>query len=186
MPNIEQETQETQTKPRKKRGGMVFKTVVVLLLAAIVILLALRQCAPAPEDEWTLERELTAELGILPDMTEEEIQDALNRKVAEGMLNVSMNPTPIFPDGKSPGNVRFQNIQGNRYSITVTLVRSDTEEAILSTNLIDPGYYVEEMKLDTPLPAGKYLCVANVAAYDPESLTPIGETGMQVLVTVEK
>lgn len=185
MPDLKQETQAAQEE-KKPRGGLAFKAVVVVLLVAIVTLLALRQFAPAPaEEDWRLERELTAELGILPGMTEEEIQDALNRKVAEGMLNVSMNPTPIFPDGKSPGNLRIQNIEGNRYSITVTLVRSDTEEAILTTKLIDPGYYVENIKLDTDLPAGNYLCVANVAAYDPDTLAYIGETGMQVLLTVE-
>lgn len=180
--------QETDVKPelKKGRGGLIFKLIVVVLLAGIALLLLWQLFGPEREEEWSLERELTAELGILPDMTEEEIQDALNRKVAEGMLNVSMNPTPVFPDGKSPGNVRVQNIQGNRYAITVTLVRSDTQETILTTNLIDPGYYVEEMKLDKPLPKGKYLCVANVTAYDPESLALIGETGMQVLITVEK
>lgn len=184
MPELEQETQVTPGR-KKPRGATAFKVLVVLLLAVIAALLLARRLAPAPAaEDWQLERELTAELGILPGMTEEEIQDALNRKVAEGMLNVSMNPTPVFPDGKSPGNLRIQNIEGNRYSITVTLVRSDTEEAILTTKLIDPGYYVENIKLDTDLPAGDYLCVANVAAYDPDTLAYIGETGMQVLLTV--
>lgn len=172
--------------PQKGQSGMVFKAMVLLLLAVIAALLLYRFVFVPPEKDGSMERELSAELGLLPDMTDDEIQDALNRKVAEGMLNVSMNPTPLFPDGSSPGNVRIQNIEGNHYSVAVTIVRSDTEEAILTTKLIDPGYYVEDMKLDQPLPAGEYLCVASFAAYDPETLDYIGETGMQLLITVAR
>ncbi len=181
------ETKETAAPSTKKgRSGPLFKAVVLLLLAAIAALLLYRFVFVPPERVGSLERELSAELGLLPGMTDDEIQDALNRKVAEGMLNVSMNPKPSFPDGTSPGNVRIQNIEGNHYSVAVTIVRSDTEQAILTTQLIDPGYYVAEMKLDKPLPAGEYLCVASFAAYDPDTLDYIGETGMQVLITVER
>lgn len=177
--------EETGTGRKPRLGVWVFR-VAVLLLLAVVILLLLRQRMPEKEKKWSQERELTAELGILPNMSDNEIQDALNRKVAEGMLNVSMNPLPEFPDGRSSGNVRIQNIAGNHYSIKVTYVRSDTGDTILTTKLIDPGYYVEEMKLDKDLPKGQYLCVANVGAYDPKTLAFIGQTGMQVLLTVNE
>lgn len=166
----------------KKRGNKLFRIIILLLLLIIAGVLLWHQFGPKP----SLERELTAKLGIMPGMTEAEIQDILNRQVAEGMLNVSMNPMPVFPDGKSEGNVQIQNIQGNHYSVKVTIVRSDNNKTILTTNLIDPGYYVQTLKLDKPLPKGKYLCVANFDAYDPKTLDYVGGTGMQVLITVQK
>lgn len=165
----------------KKRSSKLFRIIILVLLLIIAGVLLWHQFGPKP----SLERELTAKLGIMPGMTEAEIQDILNRHVAEGMLNVSMNPTPVFHDGKSEGNVQIQNIQGNHYSVKVTIVRSDNNKTILTTNLIDPGYYVKNMKLDKPLPKGKYLCVANFDAYDPKTLDYVGGTGMQVLITVQ-
>lgn len=180
----ELETAElTPTPTKKKKGGTLFKVLVILLLVVIILLLSLRGCAQK-EEEGALERELTAELGLMPGMSQEEIQDRLNRKVAESMLNVSINPVPVFPDGKSPGNLRIENIPGNKYAFTVEIVRSDTQETILKTGVIDPGYYVEEMKLDTVLPKGKYLCVARFIAYDTENLAEIGEAGTQLMITV--
>lgn len=173
---------------KHKTGTVVFRVIVILLLLAAVLLL-LYQKAPALQNAQSAqsrERELSAQLGILPDMSDDEIQDALNRQVEEGMLNVSMNPLPIFKDGHSEGNVRIQNIAGNHYSIKVHYVRSDTGETILSTKYIDPGYYVDEIKLDHVLPRGKYLCVANVDAYAPDTLEPVGQTGMEVIITVEE
>lgn len=168
-----------------KLGTLLFRLAVILLLLAAVLLLLYRK-APGIQDSRSRERELSASLGLLPGMSDDEIRDALNRQVEKGMLNVSMNPFPVFKNGTSEGNVRIQNIAGNHYSIKVHYVRSDTGETILSTKYIDPGYYVEGMKLDKPLPKGKYLCVANVDAYDPESLELAGQTGMEVIITVEE
>lgn len=173
---------------KHKAGVVIFRIVVVVLLLIVILLLLHKQTqtkqAQAKQDAISEERERSAQLGILPGMSDEEIQDALNRQVEQGMLNVSMNPLPVFENGTSEGNVRIQNIAGNHYSIRVRYVRSDTGDTILTTKYIDPGYYVENMKLDKPLPKGRYLCVANVDAFDPKTLAPVGQTGMEVVITV--
>ncbi len=182
---ITEEKKKSEELDKKKRFPW-FKLLVTVLLLVIICLLLLRTCTPEAESEpGTLERELAAELGLLPGMTKEEIQDRLNRKVAESMLNVSINPTPVFPDGSSPGNICIENIPGNNYAFTVTIVRSDTGDTLLTTGLIDPGYYVEYLPLDQDLPAGKYICVADFKAYDPETLEEIGSVGTELLVTIE-
>lgn len=181
---------EPNGKGRKPQmGTWIFRGVVVLLLLAAILLLVCRRTSDtviagstAAQDK---ERDLNAEIGLLPNMSDDEIREALNRQVEKGMLNVNMNALPVFPDGRSPGNVRIQNIAGNHYSIKVSYVLSDTGETILTTKLIDPGYYVEKMKLDKNLPKGKYLCTANVDAYDPETLDLAGQTGMEVILTVD-
>lgn len=180
---VTEEKKKSEELDKKKRFPW-FRVLVIVLLLVIVCLLLLRTCTSEPGPE-ALERELAAEMGLLPGMSEEEIQDRLNRKVAESMLNVSINPTPVFADGTSAGDLRIENIPGNNYAFTVTIVRSDTGDVLLTTGLIDPGYYVEYLSLDQDLPAGEYLCVANFKAYNPETMEEIGEVGTEILITIE-
>lgn len=182
MTELEKQQLEQLTPKRRRKWPLIVLT--ILVLAVVILLLLLRSCTPQQE-QMTLERELAAELGLLPGMTEEEIQDRLNRTVADSMMNVSINPTPVFPSGTEAGNLRIENIPGNSCSFTVTLVRSDTGETLLTTGVIDPGYFVENMALDTLLPKGEYACVAVFTAYDTETLEELGQAGTTLLLTVE-
>ncbi len=185
--------QNKTTSPQKKEsntGKIIGIIVAILVLAGIIIAIILLMQNCSTQDSETggsssPERERAAAMGLLPGMTDEEIEDRLNRKVAESMMNVSFNPTPEFEDGKSAGNLRIENIPGNNYAFTVTIVRADTGEQILKTGLIDPGYYVQDIKLDKELPKGEYPCVATFTGYDPQTLQEIGETGSQLVITIK-
>lgn len=188
MTELEKRALEEQLARHQNRKPVWRKLLILLLLLLAVaggVFVALRVLQQKQEDEFSLERELTAELGILPGMSEAEIQDRLNRKVAESMMNISFNPVPIFPDGKSPGNLRIENIPGNSCSFTVTIVRSDNQQVILKTGVIDPGYYVENIALDVNLPAGEYDCMALFTAYDTETLKELGQAGSTLRLTIQ-
>ena len=70
----------------------------------IVILLLLRCCGSGEsigiDDESVplggIEWDADAEEGGLTQRSEEEIQAELNKKVAQGMINISMNTAPVF------------------------------------------------------------------------------------------
>lgn len=169
---------------RKKKRRWPLLLLLLLLLLAGGIALTVWFFLPRETEGDRLERELAAELGLLPGMTEEEIQDRLNRVVADSMMNISINPTPVFENGRAAGDLRIENIPGNSCSFAVTIRRSDTGQTILQTGVIDPGYYVERIALDTPLPAGEYPCLALFTAYRTETLEEIGQAGTTILLTV--
>lgn len=174
---------------RKSDQSLPWKKWTFLLIIILLLILAIcggmlyRLTRPNKEEN-TLERELTAEMGIMPGMSEDEIRDRLNRKVAESMLNISINPVPEFADGRSPGNLQIENIPGNNYAFTVEVIRNDTKETILKTGLIDPGYYVKDIALDTELPKGEYVCLAKFTAYAPDTGTEIGQAGTQIVIKI--
>ena len=190
------EEKERELDRREKR--LQRKT--ILLLSLLILLLAGIGACYYQYSRGELERETEAELGILPGMSEQEMQDRLNRRVAESRLNVSINTEPVFEDGKSPGNIRIENIPGNHYSFTVTLTVTDASEnegakdyigqTVMSTGLIAPNSYVSEKNLDVNLPRGQYVCTATFKAYKmPEEntkgdITEAGETGIQIILTV--
>lgn len=186
----------------KKREKKLRRRVLLLIL---LLLLLLGGCGAwfwdREKDNGGIEREVAAQTGLLPGMSPEEIQDRLNRRVAESRLNVSINTEPVFANGRAEGDIRIENIPGNNYSFVVTLTVTDASdnegaknhigEVIMKTGLIDPNTYVDQKALDVNLPRGAYTCTADFTAYKEVEqedgsmeLEEQGATGVQIIVTV--
>ena len=107
--------------------------------------------------------------GGWDNLSPEEIAEKLNEKVAEGMINISMNTAPYFEDGKAEGNVMIVNESINNYPQQVEFIRNDTGEQVYQSNAIPVGSKIERAALDVELPAGTYECTAMFHNLDPES-----------------
>ncbi len=191
--------QEQKKKDRKKRLILLLVFLLFLLMGGLTLYHYLES-----RDADRIQKEIDAAVGILPGMNDEEIQDRLNRSVAEGRLNISINPTPEYENGTAAGDIRIENIQGNKYSfaVTVTCIGASEDagageyvgEVVMQTGLIDPGSYVQDKRLDVDLPKGQYTCVATFVAYDTVTNTETGEeeheqvgsAGTQILLTVKE
>ena len=68
--------------------------------------------------------------GGWDNLSPEEIAEKLNEKVAEGMINISMNTAPYFENGTAEGNVMIVNEAINNYPQQVEFIRNDTQEVI--------------------------------------------------------
>ena len=98
--------------------------------------------------------------GGWDNLSPEEIAEKLNEKVAEGMINISMNTAPYFENGKAEGNVMIVNESINNYPQQVEFIRNDTGEQIYQSKAIPVGSKIERAALDVELPAGTYECTA--------------------------
>ena len=123
--------------------------------------------------------------GGWDNLSPEEIAEKLNEKVAEGMINISMNTAPYFEDGKAEGNVMIVNESINNYPQKVQIVRNDTGEQIYQSNAIPVGSKIERAKLDVVLPAGTYECTAYFHNLDPETGDIIGTAGAIITITIK-
>ena len=72
--------------------------------------------------------------GGWDNLSPEEIAEKLNEKVAEGMINISMNTAPYFENGASEGNIMIVNESINNYPQQVEFIRNDTGEQIYQGN----------------------------------------------------
>ena len=165
-----------------KRTGRLIVILLVLLLLGTVFFFAWQYFSR----EGGVYKDRDAKLGILPNMSEEEVQQRLNTVVSEGMMNVSINPHPVFEDGKSPGNLRIENIKQNHYSYIVSITRDDTGEEIYKSGLLEPGYYIEEASLSSALKQGDYPATARFLAYQDPKEKPIGAAVIKMTITVSK
>ena len=105
-----------QDHPKQAKGNIRVVLAVVFLACAIgagIFLITRLASKPLSKEE------ARAQTGIVYDssaveggwdnLSPEEIAEKLNEKVAEGMINISMNTAPYFEDGKAEGNVMIVN-----------------------------------------------------------------------------
>lgn len=94
-------------KKTKKDAGpgkaIAIASAVAAVVIVIVILLLLRSCGAPVDDHSGIEFDPSATEGGWDEADTDEIMAGLNEKVEEGMINISMNTSPVFADGTSKG-----------------------------------------------------------------------------------
>ena len=123
--------------------------------------------------------------GGWDNLSPEEIAEKLNEKVAEGMINISMNTAPYFENGASEGNIMIVNESINNYPQQVEFIRNDTGEQIYQSKAIPVGSKIERAALDVALPAATYECTALFHNLDPISGEIIGTAGAIISITIQ-
>lgn len=161
---------------------LVLVMVLLMLLCGVLYYIWVYQPA---ERERTRggEREAEALQGSINLMTEEEIQEALNNIVEEGMFRISI-ASNIFAAEDGPAEVRIENNLQNRYIMQVTIYLDETGEEIYRTDLIDPGYYIQQTKFDKHLDPGEYAATAVFTALYPDTEAIVGTVGANVMIHV--
>lgn len=169
----------------EEKKARIIALAIIFLLVIFIILLSVSILMKTDLGQTeTTNREGLVETGVLPGMTDEEIQERLNMIVEEGMFNASMNGTVHFADGYSKGDVRIENIAANHYACTVKIFLKNTNECILETGRINPGEYVLYKPLDRPLVNGAFDCTAVFTAYNLKTLQSVGQVNMDIIILV--
>ena len=164
-----------------KKIGIGAAIVVVL---AIIILLLLRSCGGSVGDPGGIEFDPSATEGGWDEADLDAIRDSLNEKVADGMINISMNTSPVFSDGESAGSLMIVNEDINRYPISVEITRNDSGEVIYTSKAVPVGSKIEADTLNVDLPAGTYECTAMFFNLDPDTGDKLGSAGVVIELTV--
>ena len=172
-----------QEHPKQAKGNIRVVLAVVFLSCAIgagIFLITRLASKPLSKEE------ARAQTGIVYDssaveggwdnLSPEEIAEKLNEKVAEGMINISMNTAPYFENGVSEGNVMIVNEAINNYPQKVQIIRNNTGEQIYESGAIAVG---------SKIPAGTYECTAYFHNLDPETGEIIGTTGAIINITIK-
>ena len=175
-------------KKTKKDAGpgkaIAIASAVAAVVIVIVILLLLRSCGAPVDDPGGIEFDPSATEGGWDEADTDEIIAGLNEKVEEGMINISMNTSPVFADGTSEGSLMIVNEEVNNYPQVVEISRDDTGELIYKSGAIPVGSKIESAKLSVDLDPGTYKCTALFYNVDPDTGDYLGCAGAVVTVTV--
>jgi len=175
--------------PRRRRNSN--RKWIILIIALLLVFLLLlggvvyyfMYVQPAQKRVSGGEREAAALQGSINQMTEEEIQEALDNIVEEGMFRISIASNIIAIEDE-PAQVRIENHLQNRYVMQVSMYLDETGEEIYRTGLIDPGYYIPEAPLAKHLDPGVYPATAVFTALYPDTEEIVGTVGAQVKLHV--
>ena len=169
--------------PRETRSKdiTVYAIIFLVLLVGAGIFLAFRLLhkpadAALADSKSGIIYDSSAVEGGWDNLSPEEIAEKLNEKVAEGMINISMNTAPYFENGTAEGNVYPQQVE---------FIRNDTQEVIYQSKAIPVGSKIERAALDVELPAGTYECTAMFHNLDPVSGEIIGTAGAIITITIK-
>ena len=190
-PNSERKTAMHKFEKRDAKSRTLVILAVVGLVAALTVgiftaVRMIRKPAQSKDEPKTgIVYDDSAIEGGWDNLSPEEIAEKLNEKVAEGMINISMNTAPYFEEGAADGNLMIVNESINNYPQKVQIVRNDTGEQIYQSNAIPVGSKIERAKLDVALPAGTYECTAYFHNLDPESGAIIGTAGAIINITIK-
>ena len=176
----------------EKKQNTGTKVVIALLVIIILLLLGLGSCwvfqsREAQPTQTTSQPQFAgnASVGIMPGKTEEQILEGLQKKLDEKMVAFSINSVPVFPDGKSEGNLMLESPQSNINYIEFEIRRDDTGELIYKSGLLQPNQYIEKDKLQVELPKGSYPCTADIVLYKPETMEKLSKVQAGLTITVQ-
>ena len=181
-----------QDHPKQAKGNIRVVLAVVFLACAIgagIFLITRLVSKPLTKEDARgqtgIVYDSSAVEGGWDNLSPEEIAEKLNEKVAEGMINISMNTAPYFENGASEGNIMIVNESINNYPQQVEFIRNDTGEQIYQSKAIPVGSKIERAALDVELPAGTYECTAMFHNLDPVSGETIGTAGAIINITIK-
>ena len=180
-------TEEKRKKRKKRKKKSALKPILIVILIAVLIGAGIYVWNAFFREKDEYERyqfDTEAMEGRIAQMTEEEIQEELNRVVEEGMFNISIASSIVFDPKTGEGEARIENIAANHYHMQVDITLDDTGETVYSSKLIKPGYSIEKIKLDKKLAPGVYAATAVFSAITQEELQLMGRAGAQIRLFV--
>lgn len=132
-----------------------------------------------------LEYEENASMGTLPGVDLEKRKLELQQQLDDSMIAFSVNTSPVFASGTSEGNLMIENPEHNAKLMIAELYLDGVEKPIYQSKALKPGSYIENVKLSKVLEAGTYEATVYFKSYNLETEEYIGQTGAQILLTVQ-
>lgn len=97
----------------------------------------------------------------------DEVLEQLEDPVPAGSYEVKMNSTWNFARGDAPSdNAYVENAEANTNSVYFDVTRTDTDETIFESPILPVGSHLENITLDSSLPAGTYDCLVTYHLLD--------------------
>ena len=124
--------------------------------------------------------------GHLPDMTEDEIREQMQKEADKSIFSFKINSQPLFEDGNDEGTLGIENPQHNVYPFVVEIFLNETGEKIYDSGGILPNHHIATAKLMKTLSKGTHTATAYINAYDPETKEYRGKAAAELKLLINE
>ena len=124
--------------------------------------------------------------GHLPNMTEEEVREQMQKEADNSLFSFKINSRPMFANGGSAGNLNIENPSQNTYPFVVEIFLDATGEKLYDSGGILPDHHITNAPLLLALPAGTYAATAYINAYNPDTLEYCGRAAAELTITIKE
>lgn len=97
-----------------------------------------------------------------------EAKDLQNQILLENREYISIEKEIYFETAQAQGEARISNGENSEFSCTVTMFGDTGGEVLFESGLIEPGYYIEWIKMNKELKQGHYPCTVVWSFYSAE------------------
>ena len=168
----------SRSKHRHRRNRWISVTVVLLFVILGSAAAVFCYGFPTPiQAQLDIRPEKHAKKGTL---TSGELGEA--KPVEVGSFRVMLNQLPTMEARSRDCNIEYENPEENHYSSRISLYLKETGRLIGGTTRVDPGYYVESVRLKKSLPAGEYPVTVRIELF--EDKTPAGEMSIDITLRI--
>lgn len=182
----EQMEYEEPVKKKDKKKWILLILAVLILGGSVFALNRQFNSSTLPkEDEIPV-----AEGGLVQELPEDmkkgEYGDLLQQKIDDSMFTINVRSTPVFKNGIAKGIIDIVNNPSNKFPCKVVLTIDDTEEEVYRCeDLIYPGQYINEIKLEKNLEKGAYPATLTYYVYDEEGEESIGVINAGITIAIQ-
>ena len=174
-------------KEKEKRGltgkhvALILGIVLILAAAAVIIVYLLTRGADI------IEVSVQPPSGnmVVDEDNVMNIRDMLREQIDRGLFTTYMTSTWTFPDGNSPStDAVMGNSEHNKFPFWFTVKLYGTEEVVFTSTLLPVGSQLAEIKLDTPLPQGRYNAEIDINMIDLDGFPVENNIGLGITLVV--
>ena len=170
-----------------KGGKIVLAVCVVVIIALLgtVIYLMVGRQEQQEEVQRQADEPVSRNVVVNENNVDEVLEQLPTERTAPGYYEVTMNTTWNFPSGEEPSSDAYvENVETNTNAVYFDVMLADTEETIFASPILPVGSHLDNITLDTALPAGTYDCLVTYHLLDDENRN-ISKLNLTLKINVE-
>ena len=180
---------DNEISKKERNLTIAYRVLVIILIIVAIILAWFRPCnchcgTGDPHDGIPWDDNVTYD-----DEQHQADIDALNQKVADGMITISMNADPVFANGEAEGNVQIENDVSNTKPQMIEIYLKDSSgnvdknQLVYRSGKIPVGGKIQKVKLLKNLSKGDYKAWVGFNAID-DNDNIVGTAGADIVIHV--
>lgn len=174
--------QEISKKVARRKKTILFVIILIAICGIATVILHNLGYLHYPWDKTNLIVS-NGKKGTLPNLSEEEVMDMMQKEADESKVRIQMNTKPVRQeDGRF--SYMIQNLETNKFEMEVKIYLGDdsTGELVFDSGKLQPGYYVDYDKSFIQLESGTHTAIGYVLFYEGDETLTTATIDMQLVV----